>query len=192
VISLNGPDGVDIFDGTTIGYSEAKKGWVTQYSFSPESIGHHRNKLVSWKQGQLYVHDKTEQWNDFYDGEEAVDSKITLVFNEKPQAIKFLQSIGFMYGDLPVEPKEVVISTPYGAGQKTSLFSSDFEYSESQFFAAVLQNELTPDVDNPILEGDDMRGNYFIVEVTFGTESKFELFAVSLDHKESEMSIKRT
>ncbi len=186
--------GFNVFLGRTLAYSEHKKGWVTDYPFFPDVMGNHRNKLVSWKQGQLYIHDRNENWNQFYDNEPAQDSKITLVFNQRPQAVKFLQGIGIMMNADVVEPKEVVITSPYKGGQRTSLFegNDDWEYQEDQFFASVWQNELTPGVEDPIINGDDMRGQYFIVELTFGVQNKFELFAVSLEHKDSEYTIKST
>jgi hypothetical protein len=107
------------------------------------------------------------------------------VFNSEATAVKFLQSI---YTNSTTEPDEVVTTTPYGAGQRTTLIKEDFIYRENQYFSEVLRNELTPGVANPVLDGDVMRGEYFLVEIRFSHERKFKLFAVTLRHVKSELT----
>jgi hypothetical protein len=173
-----------VFDKTTLAYSESKRGWVTPYAYWPDNIGRHYSKLMTWKAGKLYVHDETDEWNKFHQADEAQPSVIKLVFNEQATATKFLQSIGLLSN---TEADEVVFTTPYGAGQQSSLFKEDFVYMENQYYAAVLRDELTP-VDNAVTQGDVIRGEYYIVELTFLPDRKFELFAVTLRHTVSEMS----
>jgi len=174
-----------VFEKVTMAFSEPKKGWVTEYAYHPETIGRHFNKLFSWKNGRMYIHDENESWNTFYAGEDPADSVITLVFNSQPVAVKFLQSMGM---NITTEPKEVVITTPYGAGQETAMFSEDFIYRENEYWSVVYRDINTPDVDNPVLDGDVLRGEYFVVRITFERQRKFELFAVSLRQEKSEMT----
>lgn len=178
-----------ISEAHTLAYSLGKKGWVTEYPYHPEMIGCYRNKLITWKSGQLYTHHDTENWNQYYDGEEPQDSVVKLVFNKLDTAIKFARSIGVEVRNS--RPKRAVITTNYRTGQRTTLVSTDFSYQEDQYFSKILRDELTPGVDLPVINGDRMRGTYFVVELRFGPERRFELYAVSLNYVESKRTINR-
>ena len=170
------------FQNMTLAFSPKKKGWTTEYGFHPEVMLRHNNKIISWKRGQLYVHDETEEWNQFYEGEPAVRSRITLSFNSEIDAVKFLQSILL---ESTREPDEIEIETDYGAGQITGLFKDDFRYSENQYSAAILRDENSP---GGILGGDVMRGESCLVTVEFDPTDQFKLFSVNLRYEKSEMT----
>jgi hypothetical protein len=180
-----GPSGIEIagtFDGVTMAYSASKQGWVSEYSFDPDFLGRYANKLLSWKNGQLYLHDENEEWNKYYDEEDAERSKITLSFNSEIDAVKFFQSILF---EATREPDEVIMSTDYGSGQVTALFKSDFIYSENQYMSAILRDENSP---GGILSGDVMRGENCLVTIEYDPSDKFKLFSVNLRSQRSELT----
>ena len=81
-----------ISQGFTTAYSYKNKVWTTEYSFVPEDIVSVHNKMYSFKDGKMYVHDETASRNTFY-GASAASSIVEVISRKSPSAIKTYESI---------------------------------------------------------------------------------------------------
>lgn len=134
----------------TLAFSEYKTRWVTYYSFVPDYMSSNNIDLITFKDGLLYRHNKNNTYNNFYNIQH--DMLIELISNAEPNLIKF-------YNNIFTESTHV-FSMPEAKnqfGQKTSLLESDFFDDEGVYKAAFLMDENTPNVSNPLIEGDNIR-----------------------------------
>jgi hypothetical protein len=65
-------------------------------------------------------------------------------------------------------------------GQKTSLIVEDFFDDEGVFKAAILRDENTPNVTNPLIEGDDMRCHSMNIELENTDTELVKIFSVEV------------
>lgn len=70
----------------TWGFDELKNGWSTRYSFTPEAYGEIGQYLISFKDGQLYIHNTNGTRNNFYGVQ--YQSQIRFVANPDPRLMK--------------------------------------------------------------------------------------------------------
>lgn len=160
----------------TISFSKPKNRWVERYTFYPECIGSANIGVVSYKDGDLYVHDMNTLYNNFYGVQSG--SSITLVSNEEPSAKKVFQDI-YTESTFPW----AMLATNK-MGQETSLLTTDFENIEGVFYAALLKDSNTP-VTDPIINGDDMRDYTMEITLTNNETTESNLFAVNIRHVRS-------
>lgn len=163
----------------TIAFSEDKNRWTTFYSFQPDLMISNNVGFYSWKGGKLYQHEKGV-YNTFYDT--LYPSEIDVVSNENPSNVKFYKAI-FSESNLPVN-----IEATNQNSQKTSLLTTDFEEKEGVYYAAFLKDENTPNVSQPLLEGDDMRCHSMTIKTSITTNEYFRMFSMGIHSELSELT----
>lgn len=144
-------------DDTTIAFNEASNVWTTYYSFAPEFFQKINTKIVSFKDGQLWLHDSNEVHNNFYGVQ--YTSKVSPVFNIEPDKSKVLLNISTESQD-----KWVGIEITNPAGQLSDLRDTDYTTNETGYSANVLRDRNTPNIvlpQIPLLHGDLMRDYSF-------------------------------
>jgi hypothetical protein len=165
----------------TIAFSESDNRWADFYSFIPDFMVEANIGIITFKDGQLYIHNTNDVYNNFYG--EQFTSKIQIPSNAAPSNIKFYTNIS----QESTSPFAVIEATNHN-GQKTSLLVTDFEDVESVWKAAFLMDENTPNIANPLIEGDVMRGNSMMVTLE-NTDTDFvKLKAVNFIFEGSELS----
>lgn len=141
-------------NGGVVSYSQPIDKWVTKYSFIPEWMSNVGNRLVSFKNGNLYVHDGA--YNSFYGSN--YDTILVGVHNDDGNTIKVYDSIG-IEGDTPAM---VHIRTEVPNVQSTNVLSSEFTIKEGVKYAAILRDRLSPNpagtYDQKMVKGDKIRG----------------------------------
>ena len=75
----------------TAAYSPLVQGWPSFYSFMPEMMVGMNNKLYSFKQGNLYLHNESQTMNQFYGVANA--STVKTVINQSPAENKLFKTI---------------------------------------------------------------------------------------------------
>jgi hypothetical protein len=149
--------------GETISFSEDKKRWVTFYSYLPEMMLMTSAGLVSFKDGVLWKHDVGSNYNKFYGTQ--YTSQVKVVSNVMPLGIKFFHGV--------VVDSNTAWSCPgmtnLFADQETELSAADFELKEGVWYAAMLRDKNTPNVSDPLIEGDRMRD--YVLITTFESDS---------------------
>jgi len=157
----------------TIAFSIDKRRWVSFYSYIPDYISTNNTSLISFKDGQLYKHNDNDTYNNFYG--EQFTQKIKFISNEEPRLIKFYSTI-LTESTHPFSMPEATNQF----GQKTSLTSNDFVDDEGVFKSELLMDENTPNVDNPIIEGDNIRCHSLAITLENSDTELVKLFEVGI------------
>jgi len=180
ILSIQGQSGDEMIN-ETIAFSEPKNRWVTFYSAIPDMMVEANGGLIMFKNGLLYQTNSSDVYNNFFG--EQYNSKIQLVSNQHPSNIKF-------YNALMVEAtgKFFMPEATNHNGQKTSLILDDFEDVESVYKAAFLQDVNTPNVDIPLIEGDNIRGNSLLITLENDSTDFVKIFSVGVNFGSSELS----
>lgn len=163
-----------IGNSDTVAFSEPMNAWTSFYSYKPETMVYLYRYLYSFKGGKMYKHDASLFKNAFYNVH--YNSEITFVSNANPSNKKVYKAIS-LEGDAPWELSSAI--TP--SGQLTFLSSEDFQEREGFYYSDLMFDVNTPNVDNPIIEGDRMRDYALIVTLVNGSYYPVELFAVNMN-----------
>ena len=144
--------------GYTLAFDEIRNCYTSFYSFQPEWMINYENKLATFKNGQLYIHDSATQ-NNFYGSQ--YNSSITFVFN-KDNIIKKT----FDY--ITLDATDYWLSTNLGdvntsLSQISTLVQSDYEIHEGLYHAAFMRdfNSL-----GGTINGDYLKGTWLEVKLT--------------------------
>ena len=77
----------------TLTFDEKINGWTSFHSYEPEMIVNLNSDLFSFKNGQVYLHERDNGVrNQFYDNDSA-PTEIELVFNDGPSDVKIFKTI---------------------------------------------------------------------------------------------------
>ncbi len=154
----------DIYDGQgktvvyKLGEGEGRPFWIGAYKFNPEWFATLQNKLYSFKNGHLYLHNQTVNPNEFYGVQ--YSSKIMIVANALPNRPKeynnvasesnLVPSFVYFYNNLPLQ-------------QSSDLVDLDFREIEGGYFCTVKRNKLVPTATgyttDGLLTGEKMRND---------------------------------
>lgn len=136
-------------------FSEDDVRWKQVHSYEPEMFGKVGALLISFKNGGLYLHEKGTGYNTFYGVKQ--DVQWEPVFNDNPQYKKSWQAIANL--STHKWSVERILSEFRGDKQKqqSRININQFSEKEDMYFAAIPNNLNTPNVSNPIIEGDKMR-----------------------------------
>tara|TARA_R100001594_G_scaffold39185_1_gene70667 strand:+ start:1143 stop:8645 length:7503 start_codon:yes stop_codon:yes gene_type:complete len=91
-LTLTKKDGDSTYD-TTVSFSEESKGWVSFKTFIPEAGNSVSGEYITAKGNAIYKHYSNSTYNNFYGTQ--YDSKISVLFNDIPSAIKSFNSINY-------------------------------------------------------------------------------------------------
>lgn len=165
----------------TIAFSENILKWSTFYGYEPDYIIENGIDIVTFKDGHLYTHNTNSVYNNFY--EEQQDSRVEVVSHENPNAIKF-------YKNIAEESTSVwdMIEGKNQVGQSTNLIKEDFETIESHHYAAFWKDVNTPNIAEPLIEGDDMRSYTMSLLLRNDSVTLEKLFSVGIRYETSELS----
>tara|TARA_R100001594_G_scaffold5456_3_gene16974 strand:+ start:4649 stop:10597 length:5949 start_codon:yes stop_codon:yes gene_type:complete len=73
----------------TLAFNERANRWTSFYTYYPEYYGTLNKTFISFKKGQLYMHDKDgTNHNMFYDNPFPAESKVSVVFNQDVSSVK--------------------------------------------------------------------------------------------------------
>lgn len=162
-----------LFPAETITFDEDEKRWISFVSFFPEEMQSLSGRFFTFSKGQLYKHHVPGKTNTFFGKKEG--SVLELVFNEAPDNNKVYtttaQQGNAVWG-------KIQLTTP--EGQVSSLLESDFEKLEETWYSPILMDENTPNVANPITEGDALLSRTLHMRLENNANTPVYLFAVYL------------
>lgn len=75
----------------TVSFSPRAKGWNTFHSFIPDWMIGMNSSLYTWKNGDLYLHYDSSEYNKYYG--DYYDSTVTTIFNKEPGQAKIFKTI---------------------------------------------------------------------------------------------------
>jgi hypothetical protein len=178
----------------TFSFNEPRNAFTSFYDYAPEFISSYEDKIVSFLNGNLYIHNNTAAYSNFYGVQ--YDSSITLVFNKDATIKKTFESIRYQANQYWVAKNlgDILTSQPNpqtGFDQISKLFQEDFTIEEGIYFNALLRDANSmQDPTIALWEGDFLKGTWVKIKLTY-SESKFAwLFAPSLGYEISQRNFK--
>lgn len=177
----------------TIGYSPRSETWTSRYSFIPESGLTMNNKFYTFKQGKAYVHHSdTANRNTFYGT--AYDSKVELIFNDSPMAVKeFLAlsyegSAGWTVSKIDTESDDAALNSTWPFVKKEDKYFAPIVSQENYYGSTdqSLGSATADDGSTVYVQGtrdkSGIKGFYNKVKLENDSTSKAELFAVNAEN----------
>ncbi len=158
--------------GETLAFNEQYNVWSTFYSFIPDFLCSNGINIVSIKDGQFYTHNTNVIQNNFYGVQ--YTSQIWSVLNDNPSNVKVFEAVSEESNGV-WEVYE--ITTPNG--QLSNLIEDDFQMKENNQYAALWMDENTPNVVNPLIEGDVMRDRTFLCKFRYNGTNYNRMFALN-------------
>ena len=119
----------------TLTFSEENNGWTSFWSYEPDGMCSADNRFYSIKNGQLYLHNDTDNTvpNTFYGV--YTESKLIFYFNEDPTNDK-------IFKNLEIEGThawEAIVKTNL---TQSSIHKEEFSKKESRFYAYIRKNDV--------------------------------------------------
>jgi hypothetical protein len=154
------------FSGITLAFSPNRKGWIQECSFLPEMYGRIGNQVLSFKDGELWLHDSNDIYNNFYGVQ--YGSKMQFVLNGDYPKVKVPLSVWYRGQGAWGSKLTVPPSDSYPTGMETEMIPSQFRLENNGYYASVLRNKLDPrftDVQQAWVNGDSVTGATVDVEL---------------------------
>lgn len=141
----------------TISFCENDNRWKSFWSFVPEWMDSYGVKLVSWVDGKLYIHNVNENYGNFYG--KFYPAQLDVVANSEPMKVKTLLTIG-ENATHPWEAYEILTPADemHPNGQLSESAFQDFVMKEGVYYAPVLRDANTPNIQYPLIQGEPMKG----------------------------------
>ena len=120
------------FADYTFGFSETRNSYTAFYDYYPEWITVAGNVIISWKAGELWVHNNTTAHANFYGVQQT--PSIRLVFNQSPNVKKHYNTLTTLGNTTWTCPADTDIKT--NMNHTSKLVSSDFKIKDDKYHAA--------------------------------------------------------
>lgn len=163
VLTTNRPNFNITYNQATVAYDDINNRWRTFYSYLPEKLAVVDDRFFSMKNGQLWIHDSNQTFNNFYNIQYL--SSVTMVFNQSPFMIKLWFQLRVQANSKWAAPNDTDITlltnASYPTGMASRLKKDSFQLKEGQFWAAFLRDINTPQFTNALealLKGRNLRG----------------------------------
>ncbi len=170
----------------TIAFSERLIRWTSFYSFLPESISRVGLKLLTFKDGKLWIHEDNDIRNNFYGTQ--FTSKMEVISSMFTGKVKIFQAVSIESNDPWFAEK---ISTP--SGQTSEIVKERFREKEGVFYADILRDSNSPgfaNQDTALLNGAAMRGHSANFLMVNDNTAETVLYAINIMLISSERSKK--
>lgn len=164
--------------GETMTFNEKRNNWVSNYEYNAEfysKVG--SSVFISFNNGQLWIQDINPICNNFYGVQHS--AKIKAVFNISPKSVKVWVVAGHKSSNAWLWSFIETVSNFYSpTGQETNILDSEFINEEGVFWAEMRKDLNTPYISNPIINGNDMRGEVLRVTIENSSTNKEVLYHI--------------
>ena len=180
-----------IFTEETKVFNELTNRWTSSQSFISECYGMTGMSIISFKEGELWVHDSPVK-NSFYGVQ--YTSKVGAVFNQESGKVRNFLALSEESDGVWSAP---VIEVPPNAnalsGMLSRLILTKFVKKEGVWYAAIMKDMNSPNFATPVealINGRSMRGHVLLVTLENDQNTNVKLNAVNLKYIYSEPSKK--
>ncbi len=172
----------------TFSFNEIRNGYTSFFSYYPEWIANAQELIYTWKNGQLYKHDNTADYSNFY-GVQG-DAYLTIVFNSNIYQKKSWNSVTEIANAIWSVPNMYTNTYTYGTTkQQSSLGELEFTLLEANPTAAIKRDANS---SGGKLNGNYMKGNYLVVKFQkTNANNLVNLSEVSCRYTDSPLNIKQ-
>jgi hypothetical protein len=178
----------------TFAFNEPRNAFTSFYDYNPEWISFYEDNIVSFQNGNLYIHNNRTTFSNFYGTQ--YDSYITLLFNKDGAIKKTFESIRYQANQYWVAKNlgDVTTSQPNpqtGFAQISKFFQEDFTIEEGVYFNSLLRDANSMQNQQVALwEGDYLKGWWVKVKLTYTGGQFAWLFAPALGYEISQRNFK--
>jgi hypothetical protein len=144
--------------GYTLAFDEIRNAFTSFYSFNADMMACYENQLISFKGGNLYIHNSATR-NNFYGTQ--YNSYIKLVFNKDGIVKKTFDYLTIDATDYWTSPTMGDINT--SLGQSSNLVQEDFEIDEGLYDAAFWMDNNSL---GGLINGDYLKGDWIEVKLS--------------------------
>lgn len=158
-----------------IEFDEKYNAFSSHFSIFPDFVGTNGTGYLAFKAGQIYTQETNPLHANFFGVQ--YQPEFWCVMNDNPSNVKVLEAIS-------VESANTweVYSITNIEGQETNLIVDDFTIIEGQQYAPLWRDVNTPNVTNPLIEGDVMRSRTFLVKFRYTGTDYSKVNAVNLKY----------
>lgn len=142
---------------TTLTFSEKRNSYISFYDFAPEWISSVEGKIVSFKNGGLWVHDSTTYCN--YYGVQYKPS-IKVVFNQNEILKNRFNTITMLCNKVWAPDTNGDITT--NLGQSSSLQPTDFKFKDDKLHASFMRDASST---GGLYNGNVLKGNWLQINL---------------------------
>lgn len=163
--------------GYTFAFTEQSNSWTSYFDYLPDFMGSLGQELITFKNGIPYLHNSGTDYSNYYGVQ--YNGELQVVFNQQPSESKLYNTVaieGTDAWDIPLITVFDGVTT-----QESSLVASDFDLYEGKYRAWFLMDVLTPNVQNPLFDGDYLRGRYVILNMVSPTNRYARIFALDVN-----------
>ena len=183
--------GVDGFvEPETVAYSNQIKRWISFRDYVPERAASTSMKLVTFINGEIYVHNSNAVHNNFYGTQ--YTSKINTVSNESAKNIKVFRAMSYE-SNFPWSAPLITIpaNSQYKLGMRSRLKAGKFISKEGVYYSEFLKDLNSPGFATEIealIDGRDLRGKVLEIVLESDNTEHTVLFSLNVKSTPSEMS----
>lgn len=178
----------------TISYSLDREMWLSRYAFVPEFFAFTSLRLVSFKNGVLWEHDKGSVYLNFYASQSYFT--IEMSFNDPYPIMKTWASMEiyarFVDESLGTFFLETVSGYTFDLKlQESTLADTDFKKDMGAYWAEFLRDlNSVPVIANPLITGQRLISNYLRAKLRTNNSKYFELWLINAYFDENKKTIK--
>lgn len=178
---FNEEEYVSVFQGyagqsnVTLGFNEYRNNYTTFYDYAPEWITSAEGNIVTFKNGQLWLHDTASTYCNYYGTQ--YKPSLTLVFNDMQNIKKRYNTISMLGNAVWVPETNGDITT--NLGQTSSLQTTDFLQKDDKWHAAFKRDSLST---GGLYNGNVLKGNWAQIKLKPTNGNSFvNLFYIELN-----------
>lgn len=144
----------------TFSFNEMRNGYTSFFGYHPEWLDNAQDIVYTWKDGELYKHDNTTDYCEFYGTQD--DTYITIVFNPNIHTKKSWNSLMEIANTIWTVPTMNTNTYSYGTTKQVSnLVEAEFQLLEGNPSAAIKRDANS---SGGKVNGNFMKGNYLVVK----------------------------
>jgi len=144
----------------TFSFNELRNGYTSFFSFYPEWIANAEELIYTWVNGQLYKHNNTTNYSNFYGIQ--YPAFITVVFNQNYHTKKSWNSLMEVANTIWSAPTMYTNTYSYGTTKQVSnLVEAEFQLLEGNPSSAIKRDANS---SGGKINGNFMKGNYLVVK----------------------------
>lgn len=173
-----GENGEDEIESYCFTFNMKRNGYSNFINFIPENTASIEEKIVGWRNGELWVNDNTTDYCNFFGVQ--YDCNITIPFNKPQMEKKGWRGVVEQSNVIWVCPEIYTQVMSYGdVPQESNLINGDFRLKEGMFHASFLRDLNSV---KGISNGDKLKGTYMVIKFQPLDSSNF-VFLTSLSVK---------
>lgn len=171
----------------TFSFNELRNGYSTFFGYHPEWLANAQELVYTWKNGQLYKHDNTTNYCEFYGIQD--DAYITVVFNQNIHTKKSWNSLMEIANTIWIIPSMTTNTFSYGTTkQQSSLVEAEFQLLEGNPSSAIKRDANS---SGGKVNGNFLKGNYLVVKFQKTSANNLvNLSEVSVRFTDSPLTVK--